>query len=561
MSGPHPAVAAVRTAVRRALADVPAGAVVLVACSGGADSLALAAGLAHEAGRRARTGAGLAAGAVVVDHGLQEGSDALAAAAAGTCRELGLDPVHVVRAHVTGPGGPEAAARDARYAALREVAAGTGAAAVLLGHTLDDQAEGVLLALARGSGERALAGMRPVRGVLRRPLLGLRRTDTEAACAAQGLTPWHDPTNGRDPGATAAAPDLPLRSRVRRDVLPLLEEVLGPGVAASLARTADALAESADALDGLAADLLADALVPDALVPDALLPDGHDAVVLDVAVLAGAPTAVRRRALHAAAVRAGVPAGSLARTHVLAVDALVTDWRGQGDAHLPGGRVGRRSCGRLYLGRPGATAPGAAARARPRDDDQHDGWEWDVDAADMGDDLERVLLSEEQLHTRLDEMAAQIDADYAGREVLLVGVLKGAVMVMADLARRLHVPMAMDWMAVSSYGSGTKSSGVVRILKDLDTDLTGRHVLIVEDIIDSGLTLSWLLSNLRSRGPASVEIATMLRKPDAAKVEVPVRYVGFDIANEFVVGYGLDYAERYRNLPFVGTLAPHVYGD
>ncbi|MFC8190961.1 hypoxanthine phosphoribosyltransferase [Cellulomonas sp. NPDC057328] len=184
-----------------------------------------------------------------------------------------------------------------------------------------------------------------------------------------------------------------------------------------------------------------------------------------------------------------------------------------------------------------------------------------MDASDMGDDLERVLLSEDQLHTRLDEMAAQIDADYAGRDVLLVGVLKGAVMVMADLARRVRVPVAMDWMAVSSYGSGTKSSGVVRILKDLDTDLTGKHVLIVEDIIDSGLTLSWLLSNLRSRGPASVEIATMLRKPDAAKVEVPVRYVGFDIPNEFVVGYGLDYAERYRNLPFVGTLAPHVYGS
>jgi len=131
--------------------------------------------------------------------------------------------------------------------------------------------------------------------------------------------------------------------------------------------------------------------------------------------------------------------------------------------------------------------------------------------------------------------------------------------VMADLARRLHTPLQMDWMAVSSYGSGTKSSGVVRILKDLDADLTGRHVLIVEDIIDSGLTLSWLLSNLRSRGPASVEVAALLRKPDAAKVEVPVRYVGFDIPNEFVVGYGLDYAERYRNLPFVGTLAAHVY--
>ena len=182
-----------------------------------------------------------------------------------------------------------------------------------------------------------------------------------------------------------------------------------------------------------------------------------------------------------------------------------------------------------------------------------------MDPADMGDDLERVLLSEEQLHQRLDEIAAQIDADYEGKDLLLVGVLKGAVMVMADLARRLHSSVQMDWMAVSSYGSGTKSSGVVRILKDLDADLTGRHVLIVEDIIDSGLTLSWLLSNLRSRGPATVEIATMLRKPEASKVDVDVRYVGFDIPNEFVVGFGLDYAERYRDLPYIGTLDPHVY--
>ena len=182
-----------------------------------------------------------------------------------------------------------------------------------------------------------------------------------------------------------------------------------------------------------------------------------------------------------------------------------------------------------------------------------------MDAADMGDDLERVLLTEEQLASRLDEIAAQIDADYAGKDVLLVGVLKGAVMVMADLARRLHSAVQMDWMAVSSYGSGTKSSGVVRILKDLDADLHGRHVLIVEDIIDSGLTLSWLVANLRSRGPESVEIATMLRKPEAAKVEVDVRYVGFEIPNEFVVGYGLDYNGHYRNLTSVGTLSPHVY--
>lgn len=177
----------------------------------------------------------------------------------------------------------------------------------------------------------------------------------------------------------------------------------------------------------------------------------------------------------------------------------------------------------------------------------------------MGADLERVLLTEQQIADKLTEMAAAIDADYAGRDLLLVGVLKGAVMVMADLSRRIHLPVTMDWMAVSSYGSGTKSSGVVRILKDLEVDLHGRHVLVVEDIIDSGLTLSWLVSNLRSRNPESVEIATFLRKPEAAKVDVDVRYVGFDIPNEFVVGYGLDYAERYRTLPFVGTLAPHVY--
>ncbi|HYN74747.1 MAG TPA: hypoxanthine phosphoribosyltransferase [Candidatus Limnocylindria bacterium] len=182
-----------------------------------------------------------------------------------------------------------------------------------------------------------------------------------------------------------------------------------------------------------------------------------------------------------------------------------------------------------------------------------------MDAEDLGIDLEKILVPEEAIKARVLELAAHVDADYAGLDVLLVGVLKGAVMVMADLARALHSPAEMDWMAVSSYGSGTKSSGVVRILKDLDGDITGRHVLVVEDIVDSGLTLSWLLRNLRSRGPASVEVFALLRKPDAARVAVDVRYVGFDIPNEFVIGYGLDYAERYRTLPFVGTLAPHVY--
>ena len=177
----------------------------------------------------------------------------------------------------------------------------------------------------------------------------------------------------------------------------------------------------------------------------------------------------------------------------------------------------------------------------------------------MGDDLKQVLITAEQLQARTGELAAQIDADYAGRDLLLVGVLKGAVMVMADLARAMHLPVQMDWMAISSYGSGTTSSGVVRILKDLDTDIIDRHVLIVEDIVDTGLTLSWLVSNLESRGPASVEICALLRKPDALQRNVDVRYVGFDIPNEFVVGYGLDYAEKYRNLRDIATLAPHVY--
>ncbi|MGH7734720.1 MAG: hypoxanthine phosphoribosyltransferase [Gemmatimonadales bacterium] len=183
-----------------------------------------------------------------------------------------------------------------------------------------------------------------------------------------------------------------------------------------------------------------------------------------------------------------------------------------------------------------------------------------MDASDVGADLKDVLIPAERLQARVTELAAQIDADYAGRELLLVGVLKGAVMVMADLARAMHMPVQMDWMAVSSYGSGTRSSGVVRILKDLDTDISGKDVLVVEDIVDSGLTLSWLAGNLRSRSPASLAVCAMLRKPGSAQMQVDVAYTGFDIGDEFVVGYGLDYAQRYRNLPFIGTLAPAVYG-
>jgi hypoxanthine phosphoribosyltransferase len=182
-----------------------------------------------------------------------------------------------------------------------------------------------------------------------------------------------------------------------------------------------------------------------------------------------------------------------------------------------------------------------------------------VDVSKVADQITKVLVTEEQIKARVAEIAAEIDAAYAGKELLLVGVLKGAVMFMADLSREMQIPVQMDWMAVSSYGSGTQSSGVVRILKDLDADVLGRHVLIVEDIVDSGLTLSWLASNLKARGAASVEIVAFLRKPEAAKVDVDVAFVGFEIPNEFVVGYGLDYAERYRTVKGVAILAPAVY--
>lgn len=317
--GPPAAVAEVRHAVRSALAELPAGALVLVACSGGADSLALAAATAHVAPKL-----GHRAGAVTVDHGLQDGSAARAEQVASALRQLGLDPVRVAGVRVTGAGGPEAAARDARYEALDQACAELGAAAVLLGHTRDDQAETVLLRLARGSGARSLAGMPPATGHYLRPLLELSRDRVHEACLAAGLQPWADPHN-TDPAYT--------RSRVRHDVLPVLDAALGPGVAAALARTARLLRADADALDAWADRVAADC--------------GDPAAGLDIAALSGLPDAVRTRVLHRAAVAAGCPAGSLGAKHVAAADELLTAWHGQAGADLPGGVRVVRVDGRL----------------------------------------------------------------------------------------------------------------------------------------------------------------------------------------------------------------------
>ncbi|MFE4831498.1 tRNA lysidine(34) synthetase TilS [Streptomyces sp. NPDC056672] len=341
--GPHPAVAAIRLAVRRVLHDVltdraenpstpPSAAtptsggrpLVLVACSGGADSMALASALAFEAPKLS-----VRAGAVTVDHGLQAGSDLRAAEVVARLGAMRLDPVESVAVTVGREGGPEAAARDARYAALDAAAERHGAAAVLLGHTRDDQAETVLLGLARGSGTRSLSGMAAVSGTAgryRRPFLQLDRQTARKACLVQSIPVWDDPHNS-DPAYT--------RSRLRHEGLPALEKCLGKGVVEALARTAQLSRDDADALDAWAAD--ADRAVRD------------EAGLLDCAKLYALPPAVRRRVLRRAVIAAGAPAGSLFARHIEEVDRLITGWRGQGAINLPGRVEARRQGGRLVV--------------------------------------------------------------------------------------------------------------------------------------------------------------------------------------------------------------------
>jgi tRNA(Ile)-lysidine synthase len=331
MPGPSPITAAIRLAVRRLLPVPPA--VVIVACSGGPDSLALAAATAFEARSR-----GLRAGAVIVDHGIQAGSADVARGAAEQCRGLGLGPVQIRTLAVPAGGNLEARARDARYQAFAEVAEQCGARAVLLGHTLDDQAESVLLALARGSGTRSLSGMAPVRGLYRRPLLGIRRSETIAACLEADLVPWDDPMN--HPGG----PHRSLRAEVRAEVLPAMVQVLGTGVVLGLARTAELARADSEALDALADVAEARAVIVGEVVVDKIAVE---------------PMAVRRRVLRRAAVAWGAGAGALTARHVDALDALVVDWHGQGPVALPDGVAVVRSCGKL-VATPGTHPAGAA---------------------------------------------------------------------------------------------------------------------------------------------------------------------------------------------------------
>ncbi len=463
--------------------------------SGGADSLALLV-LACAAGCRVT--------AIHVDHGLRPGSGAEADVVDAAARRLGAQ-FRKEQVWIEPGGNVEARARQARLGVLPP---GTAT-----GHTVDDQAETVLLNLCRGAGLDGLAGMRAGRT---HPILALRRAETVALCAEVRLVPVADPSNT----------DLRLRrNRIRHEVLPLLCAVAERDVAPVLARQAGLLAADAELLAELASDI-----------------EAADATALRLV-----PAPIARRVLRAwLRDEQGHPPDAAAIERVMDVA------RGDaGGTDVGGGVRVRRSRGRLVVGRSLTGAGGAASRVAAVSAgvsaDRAPTRAAHCDDAALGP----VVVGEAELAARVAELGAQITRDYVGRPPLLIGVLKGAFLFMSDLARAIALPVECDFMAVASYGTSTRTSGVVRIVKDLDLDLSGRHVLVVEDIVDSGLTLSYLRRNLAARGPASLEVCALLVKAGLQRAPLDLRYVGFEIPPDFVVGYGLDMNEHYRNLPYV----------
>jgi tRNA(Ile)-lysidine synthase len=462
------------------------------AVSGGPDSLALLV---------LASAAGCVVTAHHVDHGLRAGSGDESAVVAEVAKQFGASFVGEAVEVEPGPN-QEARARSARFAVLPD--------GVATGHTMDDQAETILLNLLRGAAADGLAGMDPGP---RHPLLGLRRSETHGVCAAMGLHPVVDPSN-QDP--------VHRRNRVRHELLPLCADVAGRDPVPLLARQARVLRDEVSLLNVLAAEAA---------------PDPEDARALN-----GVPVPLARRAvrqwLQASAAEVS-PNGEAYPPSMAEVERVLDVAAGRAiGTELAGGRRVRRRAGRLAVD-------------APRSDSVTP-----VTTADAGSGVPSwaqpavgpVLVSHDELAARVAELGAQITADYADDPPLLVAVLKGAMLFMSDLSRAIELPVDVDFMAVSSYGSATRTSGVVRIVKDLDSELDGRHVLVVEDIIDSGLTLNYLRRYLHARSPKSVEVCALLVKEGEQRVELDLRYVGFTIPPEFVVGYGLDVAERYRNL-------------
>ncbi len=490
---------------------LPAGRPVVVLLSGGRDSVCLLDMTVQLAGREA-------VGALHVNYGLRDGAGEDELLCRELCERLEVPlTVEAVRAPLEGPGNLQAWARDVRYAAGTRLAA-AGGAHVAVGHTATDQVETIVYRLAASPGRRALIGMPEQRGRLVRPLLRARltRTDTAAWCAARGLGWREDPSNETDRFA---------RGRVRSVVIPALLE-LHPAAEANILRTAELLADEADgARHGRG--------------------DG-----------AGRARSHRARPARGAARGAGAadraaPGRGRRRRAVCEGSGPPGRDPAAGSARLRGARRGGRRA-RRRRGRSAAFRAHAATRRATATRTHAVGFAGHMaDAPPIGE----ILVQPDQLKERVRALGRQISEDYADRDLLLVGVLKGAMFFLADLMRNITVPCEVDFMAVASYGSATDSSGVVRILKDLDTPIENRHVLIVEDIVDSGLTLQYLLRNLGARDPQSLEVCALLTKPERRKAEVPIAYTGFEIPNRFAIGYGLDYRERWRNLPYVAALA------
>jgi len=457
------------------------------AISGGADSLALL--VLAAAG-------GCDVTAIHVEHGLRAGSEAEAEVVRAAAARFGAR-FERQRVSVAPGANLEARARAARFAVLP--------VDVATGHTMDDQAETILVNLLRGAGADGLAGMAPG---TRHPILGLRRRETHALCAATGLVPVCDESND-DPAF--------VRNRIRHELLPLCAQVAGRDPVPVLARQAGVLRDEVAWLDALTTELL---------------PDPADA-----RAVAAAARPLARRALRHWLRQAGdgehpPSLAEVDRTLAVAAGSAV-------GTELAGGRRVRRTGGRLRV-EPGRRSGSVTPVTLDESGAGVPSWA----AADVGP----VLVDAERLEARVAELGAEITKDYAAEPPLLVAVLKGAMLFMSDLCRAIALPVDVDFMAVSSYGSATKTSGVVRIVKDLDSELEGRHVLVVEDIIDSGLTLNYLRRYLTARQPKSVEICALLVKEGEQRVDLDLRYIGFTIPPEFVVGYGLDVAERYRNL-------------
>jgi hypoxanthine phosphoribosyltransferase len=465
----------------------PAGAPLACAVSGGADSLALLVLAAA---------AGCDVTAIHVDHGLRAGSADEDRVVLKAAERFGTR-FESHRVSVAPGSNLEARARAARFAVLPADAA--------TGHTMDDQAETILVNLLRGAGADGLAGMEPG---ARHPILGLRRSETHALCAAMGLAPVCDESND-DPAF--------VRNRIRHELLPLCAQVAGRDPVPLLARQAGVLRDEVALLNSLAT---------------LLLPDPADARAVARADRPLARRALRRWLREAGDGEHPPSLAEVDRTLAVAAGATI-------GTELAGGRRVRRTGGRLRV-EPGRRSGSLTPVTLDEAGAGVPSWA----AADVGP----VLVDAERLAARVTELGVEITGDYADEPPLLVAVLKGAMLFMSDLCRAIALPVDVDFMAVSSYGSATKTSGVVRIVKDLDSELEGRHVLVVEDIIDSGLTLNYLRRYLTARQPKSVEICALLVKQGEQRVDLDLRYIGFTIPPEFVVGYGLDVAERYRNL-------------